>query len=82
MLIKTAPTASKETTESIIKNVDCNYKVNINHELQGIEIEFASKPEQKIITGLKELKFRWHRTKKIWYRKNDVTILNQLKTVL
>lgn len=44
--------------------------LNINTELNGIEINFDSKPAMEILNTLKESGFRWHRQKKIWYAKN------------
>lgn len=44
--------------------------LTINKELNGIEINFDSKPAQAVIDTLKTNGFRWHNVKKLWYAKN------------
>lgn len=39
----------------------------LNPEKNGIELSFNSKPVEEIRTKMKDLGFRWHRQKKIWY---------------
>lgn len=45
----------------------CTYA--INQEFNGIEITFEQKPEESIRESLKQLGFRWHKAKKVWYAK-------------
>ena len=45
-------------------------KYAINEELKGIEISFSAKPEKEILEGLKDLGFKWHKVKRLWYAKN------------
>lgn len=52
---------------------DC--KIVTNEEHQGEELYFEDKPMQEIITTLKENGYKWHRTKRCWYRK-----LNYIET--
>lgn len=40
-----------------------------NEEKNGIEIYFSNKPEEAILSKLKEGKWRWHRTKMCWYNR-------------
>lgn len=50
--------------------------INLNNELNGIELSFAEKPTNEILTQLKSNGYRWHNTKKIWYaRQNAETVL-------
>lgn len=42
----------------------------INKEFNGIEIKFSEKPTQAVLKKLKELGFRWHPQKCVWYAKN------------
>lgn len=41
--------------------------ININEEKNGIELKFSEKPDLQVIDKLKEMNFRWHNQKKIWY---------------
>lgn len=43
----------------------------LNHEFNGIEITFDSKPADEIRSTLKENGFRWHKVKKLWYAKQN-----------
>ena len=45
----------------------CTYAINQEHN--GIEITFDVKPSETIRTSMKELGFRWHRQKQLWYAK-------------
>lgn len=56
-------------------------RVQENKQLNGIEVYFDSKPQQNIITALKEKFFRWHTSKKCWYAKateNNLQFINNL----
>lgn len=48
-----------------------NITINYNQEHKGIEVSFASKPDQDILITLKANGFRWHRVKKLWYAKDN-----------
>ena len=46
-----------------------NATFSINPEFAGIEITFPEKPGSAVLESLKNLGFRWHRVKKLWYAK-------------
>lgn len=46
-------------------------KVILNNELNGVELYFEGKPMVEILNNLKDNKFRWNRTKKCWYAKQN-----------
>lgn len=48
-----------------------NYTLTANHSFNSIEITFDGKPSDAIRTALKELRFRWHNVKKVWYGYKD-----------
>lgn len=52
-----------------------------NKEFNGIEIYFNEKPQQNIITALKDHYFRWHNLKKCWYAKNTEKNINFIKSL-
>lgn len=56
---------------------DC--KIVTNEEHQGEELYFDEKPTEDIIATLKENCYRWHRTKRCWYRKLNYTGTKQSK---
>jgi len=43
------------------------YAITKNPQFNSIEISFDSKPSEAIRTALKDLRFRWHSVKKVWY---------------
>lgn len=45
--------------------------LKINEELNGIELYFANKPKQEVLTDLKSNGFRWSAFKKCWYTKQN-----------
>lgn len=45
--------------------------VALNNELNGVELYFNSKPEMSTLESLKSVGYRWHRTKKCWYAKQN-----------
>lgn len=53
----------------LLDEIKNNCKVITNEEQQGEELYFNEKPTQEIINTLKENCYRWHNTKKCWYRK-------------
>ena len=59
-------------------------KININAELNGIELAFENKPDNAVLSSLKENGFRWHNKKKIWYAKltdDRMTFANSLSDI-
>lgn len=44
--------------------------LSINNQFNGIELSFAEVPAATIRNQMKEIGFRWHSVKKIWYAKN------------
>jgi len=62
-------------------NIDIKPGITLNEKLNGIELKFNSKPSEEIRTKLKELQFRWHSKKAIWYAKQSperIELANQL----
>lgn len=45
-----------------------------NQEHRGIELYFDNKPESRILTTLKENRFKWHNVKKCWFAKDSETV--------
>ena len=43
----------------------------LNNNLNGIELKFDAKPGEDVLSAIKELGFRWHRQKKVWYAKQN-----------
>ena len=43
------------------------YTITKNPQFDSLEIAFDGKPSEAIREALKELKFRWHGVKKVWY---------------
>lgn len=52
-----------------LEEIRKNCKVITNEEKQGEELYFDNKPVYDIIKVLKQNGYRWHNTKKCWYRK-------------
>lgn len=48
-----------------------NATFSLNPEFSGIEITFLDKPAPSVLDSLKNLGFRWHRVKKLWYAKES-----------
>jgi hypothetical protein len=44
-------------------------KINLNQELNGIELSFASKPDKATLDSIKAQGFRWNGKKCVWYAK-------------
>lgn len=55
----------------LLEEIKEKCKIVTNEEHQGEELYFEDKPSAEIITILKENYYRWHNTKKCWYRKLD-----------
>ena len=43
------------------------YTIAVNPQFNSLEISFDGKPSEAIRQALKDLKFRWHSVKKVWY---------------
>ena len=43
------------------------YTITKDQQYNSIEISFDGKPSEAIRTALKEMRFRWHGVKKVWY---------------
>lgn len=44
-----------------------NYTINKNNQFNSIEINFSGKPCEAIRSALKNIGFRWHSVRRIWY---------------
>lgn len=47
------------------------YTINLNNDLNGIELIFASKPAAAILAAIKAQGFRWNNKKSLWYAKQS-----------
>lgn len=47
------------------------YTITTNEQFNSIEITFDGKPSEAIRTALKDMHFRWHGVKKVWYGYKD-----------
>jgi len=56
-----------------LEEIKTNCKIITNEEHNGEELYFEEKPTSEVIEILKENCYRWHNTKKCWYRKLDYT---------
>ena len=63
----------------LLEEIKKNCKIITNEEHQGEELYFDEKPTNEVITILKENCYRWHNTKKCWYRKLNYTGKSQIK---
>ena len=59
-------TSKTETTTS-----EHGFTITDNAEYGSLEISFDGKPPKAVLDALKGNKFRWHKTKKVWYGKTD-----------
>jgi hypothetical protein len=48
-----------------------NYTITANPTFNSLEIAFEGKPSEEIRQALKDLRFRWHGVKKVWYGYTD-----------
>ena len=55
----------------LLEEIKQKCKIVTNEEKQGEELYFDSKPDYEVIKELKNNGYRWHNTKKCWYRKLD-----------
>lgn len=53
--------------------------LTLNNNLNGIELKFDSKPSVEVLNSIKELGFRWHNKKKLWYAKQTADRLAKAK---
>ena len=49
------------------ENEKMTYAITRNNQFNSIEISFDGKPSEAIRSALKDLRFRWHSVKKVWY---------------
>lgn len=54
----------------------------LNEKYDGIEIKFSEKPTSQVLSRLKELGFKWHPGKGVWYAKNTETRLEFAKSIM
>ena len=47
------------------------YTITMNPQFSSVEINFDGKPSETVRTVLKEMHFRWHGAKKVWYGYED-----------
>lgn len=57
------------------------YTINLNQDLNGIELIFASKPATAILEAIKKNGFRWNGKKSLWYAKQTSDRLTFVKTL-
>lgn len=55
--------------------------LTLNQELNGIEVNFDTKPLAEVLEALKGAGFRWHRAKKLWYAKNTDERMQLAKSI-
>lgn len=69
----TVETKTEEVEEiaPVITKSDNGFTITDNAQYGSLEIAFDSKPSSEVLDVLKSNKFRWNRTKKIWYGKID-----------
>nr|DAT76249.1 MAG TPA: hypothetical protein [Caudoviricetes sp.] len=58
-----------------------NIQIINNKQFNGVEIYFNQKPNQNIITELKNKNFRWHTAKKCWYNKATEEVKKFIETL-
>ena len=63
--------AEVEETAPVVTKSDYGFTITDNAQYGSLEIAFDSKPSSEVLDVLKSNKFRWNRTKKIWYGKID-----------
>ena len=54
----------------------------LNEKYDGIEIKFSEKPTAQVLSRLKELGFKWHPGKGVWYAKNTDVRLEFAKSIM
>ena len=53
-----------------------SFEITINKERQGVEVSFDEKPEEIVLTFLKNNRFRWNRSTQVWYTKQTSMLLD------
>lgn len=53
----------------LLEEIKTSCKIVTNEEKQGEELYFESKPDYEVLKTLKSNGYKWHNTKKCWYRK-------------
>ena len=64
-------TVSKTETVEETTTSEHGFTITDNAQYGSLEISFDGKPSEAVRDVLKENKFRWHKTKKVWYGKTD-----------
>lgn len=73
---KNSSTKKQATIESGVTNNACGASYALNEDKNGVEISFNEKPLETVRVEMKQLGFRWHRGKKVWYAKQSESRLN------
>lgn len=60
-------TTETEVQEPVSITDELGFTITDNVEHGSLEISFEDKPSEKVRDVLKANKFRWHKTKKVWY---------------
>ena len=60
-----------EETAPVVTKSEHGFTITDNAQYGSLEIAFDGKPSEAVRDVLKENKFRWHKTKKVWYGKAD-----------
>ena len=68
--VATSEATSEETSEETTTS-EHGFTITDNAQYGSLEITFDGKPPKAVLDALKENKFRWHKTKKVWYGKAD-----------
>ena len=68
--VATSEVTTEATTE-VTTTSEHGFTVTDNEQYGSLEIAFDGKPSEAVRDVLKENKFRWHKTKKVWYGKAD-----------
>ena len=55
------------------------YAIKTNTQFNSTEVAFEGKPNEAVRNALKEMRFRWHNVKKVWYGYKDE---NTVKTAI
>lgn len=55
--------------------------INHNEKLNGIELKFSSKPDNGILSTLKQLGFRWSQYNGIWYSRHSEGLMTQVQSM-
>jgi hypothetical protein len=50
-----------------------------NEKLNGLEVAFEKKPSEAILTYLKDLRFRWSKPGKVWYKTYSESLEKQIR---